>query len=167
MGPAQPLIIRGDNTLTGRGNDTPPLYVIDGVPTNRYEDFANLNTNSIASIQVLKDASAASIYGSRAASGVIIVTTKDGSGYGDKVRVQFSSSLTTQSEKPWQQPGFSFTQRGKALWQAAVNDHNVDGVTDPNAISTNHIYAYTWNNDYANPSLTKVNISPFVGGDRP
>ncbi len=164
-GAAPTIIIRGVNNLNGTGNVNPPLYVIDGVPTNRYEDFANLNTNSIASIQVLKDASAASIYGSRAASGVIIVTTKDGSGYGDKVRVQFSSSLTTQSEKPWQEPVLSSTQRGQALWQAAVNDHNVDGVTDPNAISTNQIYAYTWNNDYANPSLTKVNIAPFVGGD--
>src|SRR5882757_2796726 len=97
-GGAPTIIIRGVNNLNGTGNVNPPLYVIDGVPTNRYEDFANLNTNAIGSIQVLKDASAASIYGSRAASGVIIVTTKDGSSNGDKVKVFFSSSLTTQSE---------------------------------------------------------------------
>ena len=164
-GGAPTIIIRGVNNLNGTGNVNPPLYVIDGVPTNRYEDFANLNTNAIASIQVLKDASAASIYGSRAASGVIIVTTKDGSSNGDKVKVFFSSSLTTQSEKPWQEPVLSSTQRGAALWQAAVNDHQVDGVTDPNTISTNQIYTYNWNNNYSSPQLNSVNIAPFVGGD--
>src|SRR4051794_13302529 len=63
-GGAPAIIIRGVNNLNGIGGTT-PLYVIDGVPTTKYEDFANLNTNAIASIQVLKDASAASIYGSR------------------------------------------------------------------------------------------------------
>jgi TonB-linked SusC/RagA family outer membrane protein len=164
-GGAPTIIIRGVNNLQGVGSVNPPLYVIDGVPTNRYEDFANLNSNAIASIQILKDASAASIYGSRAASGVIIVTTKDGGNNGDKVKIQYSSSLSTQTEKPWQEPVLSSAGRGQALWQAAVNDHNVDGVTDPNTISTSNIYQYTWNGNYANPVLTSVNIAPFVGGD--
>lgn len=51
------------------------MYVIDGVPT---QSQGNLNPNDIESIQILKDASAASIYGSRAANGVIIITTKRG-----------------------------------------------------------------------------------------
>jgi TonB-dependent starch-binding outer membrane protein SusC len=55
--------------------DTGPLYVIDGVPTN---DASRVNPNDIESLQVLKDATASSIYGSRAASGVIIITTKQG-----------------------------------------------------------------------------------------
>src|SRR5258708_20012705 len=117
------IIIRGVNNLNGVGGINPPLYVIDGIPTTRYEDFANLNPNSIASIQVLKDASAASIYGSRAANGVIIVTTKDGSGgTPDKLHIQFSSAITTQTEKPWLEPVLSSEQRGQALWRAAVND---------------------------------------------
>lgn len=65
--------IRGINTF---GNNE-PLYVVDGVPTQNIND---LNNNDIASMQVLKDASAASIYGSRAANGVIIITTKKGQG---------------------------------------------------------------------------------------
>lgn len=158
-GGAPAIIIRGVNNLNGLGG-TSPLYVIDGVPTTRYEDFANLNPNSIASIQVLKDASAASIYGSRAANGVIIVTTKDGSGGIDKTRIQFSSSITAQSERPWQEPVLSSEQRGEALWRAAVNDG-----TDPNLNSTSNLYQYTWNGDYTNPVLSKVIISPFVGGD--
>lgn len=61
--------IRGFGTL---GNND-PLYIIDGVPSQRQ---SNLNPNDIESLQVLKDASSASIYGSRAANGVIIITTK-------------------------------------------------------------------------------------------
>lgn len=71
-----------------------------------------MNTNSIASIQVLKDASAASIYGSRASNGVIIVTTKDG-GTADKVRIQLNSSLSFQNEKPWQENVLNAEQRGE------------------------------------------------------
>lgn len=63
--------IRGYGSV---GNND-PLYIIDGVPST---DQGNLNPNDIESLQVLKDASAASIYGSRAANGVIIITTKKG-----------------------------------------------------------------------------------------
>ncbi len=157
-GGAPAIIIRGVNNLNGVGGTT-PLYVIDGIPTTKYEDFANINPNAIASMQVLKDASAASIYGSRAANGVIIVATKDGSNNNDKVKIALSSSLTVQTEKPWQEPVLNSTQRGQALWQAAVNDG-----TDPNQNSTSNIYQYTWNGNYANPVLTSVNIAPFVGG---
>lgn len=64
--------IRG-NTSLNAGND--PLYVIDGVPTGNITSF---NPNDIASLEVLKDASASAIYGARAANGVIIITTKRG-----------------------------------------------------------------------------------------
>ena len=160
-GSAPAIIIRGVNNLNSLGNVNPPLYVIDGVPTTKYEDFANLNTNSIASIQVLRDASASSIYGSRAANGVIIVTTKDGGSGGlEKVHIQFSSSITAQTERPWQESVLSSSDRGKALWRAAVNDS-----TDPNKNSTSNIYQYDWNGDYSNPVLNNVIIAPYVGGD--
>ena len=152
-GGAPTILIRGVNTL---GN-TNPLYIIDGVPTTRYEDFANINVSAIASIQVLKDASAASIYGSRASNGVIIVTTKDGSSGTDKVRIQFNTSITRQSSKRWQEDVLDANDRGKALWRAAVNDS-----TDPNNL-VNQIYKFDWNGDYANPVLNKVTIAPFVG----
>ena len=63
--------IRGINTF----GDNTPLYVLDGVPT---QNISDINPNDVASIQVLKDAGAASIYGSRASNGVIIITTKKG-----------------------------------------------------------------------------------------
>ena len=64
--------IRGFGTI----NDNSPLYVIDGVPTKG--NLNTLNLNDVESMQILKDASAASIYGSRAGNGVVIITTKKG-----------------------------------------------------------------------------------------
>ncbi len=81
--------IRGINTF---GNNT-PLYVVDGVPT---QNIGDINSNDIASIQVLKDAGAASIYGSRASNGVIILTTKKGKG---KVNVHYDGYVGTQRPK--------------------------------------------------------------------
>ena len=84
--------IRGIGTL----NDKDPLYIIDGVPTKA--GMHELNGNDIESIQVLKDAASASIYGSRAANGVIIITTK--AGKEGKVKVDFDASVAAQS-LPW------------------------------------------------------------------
>lgn len=78
-GQAPQVRIRGINSF---GNNT-PLYVVDGVPT---QDINSLNPNDIATMQVLKDAGSASIYGSRASNGVVIITTKRGSG---KVKVSY------------------------------------------------------------------------------
>ena len=149
------ILIRGLNTL---GNND-PLYVIDGVPTKRPEVFQSLPPGSIESVQVLKDASAASIYGSRASNGVIVVTTKNGSTKsGENLTISVNYSLSRLTTKPQKVKMLSSEQRGEVLWQGAVNDR-----TDPNA-NTN-IYSYDWNGDYDNPVLNKVNISPFVGGD--
>ena len=68
------VLIRGIGSLAPGGNA--PLYVIDGYPTN--EGINNINPNDIASIDVLKDASATAVYGIRAANGVVIITTKKG-----------------------------------------------------------------------------------------
>lgn len=70
----QPTLIRGVSTLN---TSTKPLYVIDGVPVKE-EDFRKLNPNDINSATVLKDTAASSVYGSRAASGVVVIKTKNG-----------------------------------------------------------------------------------------
>ncbi len=74
--PGSPLSIkvRGVGTITAGSN---PLYVIDGVPISN-DNINTLNTNDIASIEVLKDASSAAIYGSRGSNGVVLITTKQG-----------------------------------------------------------------------------------------
>ncbi|WP_286846486.1 SusC/RagA family TonB-linked outer membrane protein, partial [Proteiniphilum sp. UBA5463] len=76
-GSATMVRIRGINTV----NDNGPLYVIDGVST-RNQNLSSLNPNDIESMQVLKDASSAAIYGAQAANGVILITTKRGTASG-------------------------------------------------------------------------------------
>jgi len=80
--------IRGLKNLSG----TNPLYVIDGMITTANRDF---NPNDIESVQILKDASAAAIYGSRAANGVIIITTKKGAK--GPMKVEFSGTTSMQT----------------------------------------------------------------------
>lgn len=149
------ILIRGANTL---GNND-PLYIIDGIPTTRPEVFQNLNPANIASVQVLKDASAESIYGARASNGVIIVTTKNGGNTNGKVEFQFNSSTSIQSEKSMRFKMLNSIDRGKALWQASVNDKQ-----DP-AAGYGEIYKFDWNKDFTNPVLNSVTLQPFVGGD--
>lgn len=149
------ILIRGANTL---GNND-PLYVIDGIPTTRPEVFQNMNPATIESIQVLKDASAESIYGARASNGVVIVTTKNGGYTGDKVSFQLNSSVAAQSEKSQRFKMLSAADRGRALWQASVNDKQ-----DP-AGGYGDIYEFNWNKDFNNPVLNSVTVKPFVGGD--
>jgi TonB-dependent SusC/RagA subfamily outer membrane receptor len=79
--------MRGIASIDGNSN---PLYVVDGIPHN---DISSLNPNEIETIQVLKDASASAIYGSRGVNGVILVTTKSGS---DKSSVPLT--ITSKSE---------------------------------------------------------------------
>ena len=103
-----------------------PLYVIDGVPTNM--SLNSLNTNDIESMQVLKDAASASIYGSRASNGVIIITTKKGK-KADKVKVDFSTNLTAQFYTSQSlMKVCNSSEYATAMAQAALND-GLDPVT--------------------------------------
>ena len=91
----------GSSTIRVRGMSTvnacDPLYVIDGVATN--ENLNSLNGADIESIQVLKDASSASIYGSRAANGVIIITTKKGKEGKMTINVGYNAAVQTVAKK--------------------------------------------------------------------
>ena len=108
-----------------------PLYVVDGVPTTRA--LNSLNTNDIESMQVLKDAASASIYGSRASNGVIIITTKKGK-KAEKVKVDFSANLTAQFYTPQSLMKLSNTSEyATAMAQAALNDG-----LDPVAYASNY-----------------------------
>ena len=111
----------GSSTIRVRGMSTvnacDPLYVIDGVATN--ENLNSLNATDIESIQVLKDASSASIYGSRAANGVIIITTKKGKDGRMAINVNYNAALQT-IVKTFDM--LTADQWGQAYWQAAKND---------------------------------------------
>ena len=84
-GSAPTVIIRGLGTALGGRT---PLYVVDGMPV---DNINNINTNDITSYEILKDASSLAIYGTRAANGVILITTKIGSG--DKISVEVESFM--------------------------------------------------------------------------
>ena len=86
------ITIRGVRSLTA-SND--PLYVVDGVPLMSSSGIETLNPQDIESIDILKDASATAIYGSRGANGVVLVTTKRGSS--DRLTLNYSGSVTSQS----------------------------------------------------------------------
>ena len=88
-GSSPSVVIRGLGTALGGRT---PLYVVDGMQT---DNINNINTNDITSYDILKDASALAIYGTRAANGVIIITTKKGKG--DKVSVEIESFAGVRS----------------------------------------------------------------------
>ncbi len=90
-GEASTVRIRGTSSI----NASEPLYVVDGVPIGGGIDF--LNSGDIESIEVLKDAASASIYGARSAAGVILVTTKKGKK--DQMTVNYNAYYGTQA--PW------------------------------------------------------------------
>ncbi|MDO4496207.1 MAG: TonB-dependent receptor [Bacteroidales bacterium] len=97
-----------------------PLYVIDGVPTTN--GLNTLNANDIESMQVLKDAASASIYGSRAANGVIIITTKQGK-KDQKIKIDFSASATASFYNGQSKMELCNTEQyATTMAQAALND---------------------------------------------
>lgn len=103
-GAAASLLIRGVTSITGGSN---PLFVVDGVAIEG-DAFQGINPNDIASIDILKDATSAALYGSRGAAGVVVVTTKrGGSGkmklgfsgqYGTKFRPEFKYDMMNSAE---------------------------------------------------------------------
>ena len=108
-----------------------PLFIIDGVPTTT--NLNTLNMNDIESMQVLKDAASASIYGSRAANGVIIITTRSGK-KGEKVKVDFSANLTAQFYNSQSMMKLANSaEYATSMAQAALNDG-----LDPVAYASNY-----------------------------
>ena len=141
--------IRGIGTL----NDNDPLYIIDGVPTK--SGMHELNGNDIESIQVLKDAASASIYGSRAANGVIIITTKKGKD--GAIKVNFDASVAA-SFYAHRIETLNAREFGQAYWQACINDGK-----DPNKEGARIGYQYDWmygNN--GNPELKDVKMNMYL-----
>ena len=115
IGSLPSIQIRGTANLTN--ND--PLYVIDGMPTSNSVEF---NVEDIESIQVLKDASAAAIYGSRAANGVIIITTKKGQK--GQPKIEFSSKVSIQNLP---RLNFAKAEEWKAVYDLAFDNSIADG----------------------------------------
>lgn len=145
------VTIRGVGTL----NNTDPLYVIDGIPTK--SGMHELNPNDIESIQVLKDAASASIYGSRASNGVIIITTKNGTPGKMHINLDTYVSTSTYTDR---QEVLSAQEFGQVLWQANIND----GI----APNTNNLrYQFDWGvNENGQSVLNKVLVPEFLDAEQ-
>lgn len=145
--------IRGISSLSAGGD---PLYVVDGIPITQdpflngerggqnTNPLATMNPNDIESIEVLKDAAATGIYGSRGANGVILITTKRGKG--DKPIFEFSTRIGTSSptKLPDMLNGEEWIQLKQEAWE---NDGNVGRVDLP-VYGKNHELARRNNTDW-------------------
>lgn len=140
-------LIRGEGTL---GNNA-PLFVIDGIPS-KAGAVRQLNPKDIESMQVLRDAATASLYGSRASNGVVVITTRQGKE--GQFQVNYSADITA-SQMANRHDVLNTEQRGRVVWQAAVNDGR-----DPDNLP---IYNYDWSENDGTPVLNEVIVPEYLG----
>ena len=152
---SEPVVeIRGLGNFTN--ND--PLYIIDGLPTSGNRDF---NVNDIESIQVLKDASAAAIYGSRAANGVIIIETKKGKA--GKMKVNYTGKISIDNLP-------MMDLMGRDEWinitTQAYQNAIADGVPDVNAVPNWMDGNTNWNDAVFRTAVIQDQNLSFSGGSK-
>jgi TonB-linked SusC/RagA family outer membrane protein len=153
-GSAMTVRVRGTSSIS---SSSEPLYVIDGVPvitgnySNGWADGTNtlsaLSPSDIESIEVLKDASAAAIYGSRSANGVVLITTKSGQAGKTKFSAGYWYGVNQITNIPDMLSGSEYLEYGKIAWANSGNDISDDyqayydnlpyGITREIAESTN------------------------------
>jgi TonB-linked SusC/RagA family outer membrane protein len=143
------IVIRGVGTLNGNSN---PLYIVDGM---QYEGSLNtINQEDIASFTILKDAASTSLYGSRAANGVVLITTKSGSKGAIKASVSSQYGIVTRGIGNYEEltPG----QYYETMWEALRNSSAGNG--DPAYASANIYNSLGYNPfDVANDQIVGTN----------
>ncbi|MEJ4087077.1 TonB-dependent receptor [Galbibacter orientalis] len=133
-GAASQIVIRGTGTLTAGTN---PLIVVDGFPLSEGSSLNSINPDDIATVNVLKDAASASIYGSRAANGVILVTTKQGS-KNEKTTITLDTYVGMQEQSSGVElvDAYQFAQfiTEARNWGYVSKDPANRSATDPNSV---------------------------------
>ena len=174
-GGTPPISIRGRVTINGSQN---VLIIVDGIQYT--QSLSSINPDDIASIDVLKDASATAVYGAQGANGVILITTRKGRA-SQKPRIAFSSAYTTQEPtvnfRPWNREQFLQNIRD-AFWKDAYlgPDYTqpnpafditskLDGSMRPGGVMLPNDYDW-WGNSTKSGSIFENNISFSGGGDR-
>ena len=150
------IMIRGIGSLYASSS---PLIVVDGVP---YSGSLNsISSNDIESITVLKDATSAALYGSRAAGGVIMITTKSG---GTKAKIEFTSTFSTVSMAVPYPERTNSKEYFELTWESLYNGQLDLGATTENAAlyATNNVISELKVNpfDMANPFTADGRINP-------
>lgn len=160
------VVIRGNNSLVGSS----PLYIVDGVPVDNI-DF--LNPQDISRMDVLKDASSAAIYGSRGASGVIIVTTKSGANVKSGINVTFDTSYGTKTaaRMPKMMTGEEWWKFHQVAYMSATPQTQTPaqlaalaGNQSPLLVSrANSGYNFDWTDAVLKPGMTQNNYLNVTG----
>lgn len=139
---------------SGKGNNNQPLYVIDGVPTfmedTGINPLINISPNDIESIDVLKDAAATAIYGSRGANGVVIVKTKNGK-RNEKTKVDFGYTFSFSNPIKNYKP-LNISEYKNVQYEILRN--TIDGMNDGSSIVGMYGFDYILN-QYGNVSLNE------------
>jgi TonB-linked SusC/RagA family outer membrane protein len=174
-GSASIIRIRGISSISAGGD---PLYVVDGIPvTQDYfilgnsggmnnNPLATLNPDDIESVEVLKDAAANAIYGSRGANGVILITTKRGKGKGWKFGAQLKAGVSMPTAKPKMLNSAQWMQLNQEAWE---NDGNSGIAPLPGGIT--HAQALATNTDWVDKTIQTgskygMNFSATRGGEK-
>ena len=139
-GTASTVIIRGSSSILG---GSAPFYVVDGIPVEE-GTFQNFNPNDFASVDVLRDAAATSLYGSRASSGVIVITTKKGTS--GKMKLGYSGQFGVKSR-----PDYAFRSMNTTELLKAQEDYGkIVGPTASTIVLPGYYYSP------ANPRYTTL-----------
>ncbi len=155
------VLIRGTGSLSNGGNA--PLYVVDGYPLEA-GNINSINPNDIASIDVLKDASATAIYGVRAANGVVIVTTKKGKP--NSVQINFDGYEAFQS-RPKEYKVLNADQFATLANQMAAASGGSFQTFVPTWNDPASLHTVDWQNAIYNPGLTQsYSLSVRGGSDK-
>ncbi len=146
LGQAVTVRIRGNSSISASSQ---PLYVVDGVPVTANDQssyggatnpLSDINPNDIESIDVLKDASAGAIYGSRAANGVILITTKRGRAG----KTLFSVNYQTGTSKETRRVDFLNSEQYAELFQRATRWYDARNGINPNDPNSETTFAKEW-----------------------
>ena len=153
------IVIRGFGSVVDVAGANEPLYVVDGIP---FQGAPNLNPNEIESIEVLKDAASAAIYGTRASNGIILITTKKGKA--GEVKVNFDSYYGVQNITS----GLPLANSIEQLYiYNTVNQNNATPNTLINAYSRNNSsidYNTDWIKIFLNNNAPVQNYNFRIGG---
>lgn len=148
-GSAPSIRIRGISSINGSNT---PLYIVDGVPYAG--NISEINAADVASLNVLKDAASTSLYGSKAANGVIIITTKTGKSNKDKFTLNISQGLSSRSVPEYSR--VSAEQYYPLEWEALRNSRRM---RNPEEIEAANLYA-------SNNITDLLVVNPFNVGDK-
>lgn len=178
-GSSAEIRIRGINSINA-GQD--PLIVIDGVPTNSGDagygnswggQLSLINPDDIESISVLKDASSAALYGSRAANGVILITTKSGKEGKTNIKLNVQTGFSSYGDN---QPFLNSEDLWQLQYEATENaaDYFNDPSYDPdNPLSAHYLdpaikenYTNWWDESIRTSNFNKIELSAIGGNDK-